>query len=134
MAQIAEMAVPSVFHGYKRRDEQGVACDLRRSATGAALAYRAWLCSDDFGEQMYREAQRRRFVEAARRVFIGDGLAWNWVIWQKHFKTFTPILDFIHAIQYLYAVAAAWEGDGLSTPARYLNWRRPCGKVASTQL
>jgi len=47
-------------------------------------------------------------------------LAFNWSIWQKHFKTITPILDFIHAIQYLYAVAAAWEGDGLARWARYL--------------
>lgn len=77
--------------------------------------------SDDFGEQMHREAQRRRFGEADRRVFIGDGLPWNWSIWQKHFKTFTPILDFIHAIQYLYAAAAAWETDGSARWARYLD-------------
>jgi hypothetical protein len=76
--------------------------------------------SDDFGKQMQREAQRRRFYEARRQVFIGDGLPWNWSIWRAHFKTFTPILDFIHAVQYLYAAAAAWESDGPSCWARYL--------------
>jgi hypothetical protein len=63
----------------------------------------------EFGHQMQGEARRRRFDEAPRRVFIGDGLPWNWSIWKKHFRTFTPILDFIHAVQYLYAAAAAWE-------------------------
>lgn len=121
VSQIAEMAAfsgvsldtsdetskasPAIYEGPKRV--------LRTCVSSMA-------CSDDFGEQMNREAQRRRFVEADRRVFIGDGLAWNWTIWQKHFKTFTPILDFIHAIQYLYATAAVWEGDGPARWARYL--------------
>jgi hypothetical protein len=77
-------------------------------------------CSDDFGEQMEREAQRRRFHDAARRVFIGDGLAWNWSIWQAHFASFTPILDFIHAVHYVYAAAEAWEADGPARWTRYL--------------
>lgn len=64
-------------------------------------------CSREFGLQMNAEARRRRFQEAVRRVFIGDGLAWNWSIWKEHFSTFTPILDFIHAVQYLYAAADA---------------------------
>jgi hypothetical protein len=77
-------------------------------------------CSDDFGEQMKREAQRRRFHDAVRRVFIGDGLAWNWSIWQAHFPSFTPILDFIHAVHYAYAAAEAWEADGPARWTRYL--------------
>jgi hypothetical protein len=78
-------------------------------------------CSDDFGAQMQREAQRRRFHDATRRVFIGDGLAWNWSIWWTHFATFTPILDFIHAVHYAYAAAEAWESDGPRRWARYLD-------------
>lgn len=78
--------------------------------------------SQPFGQQMQREAHRRRFFEAERRVFIGDGLAWNWSIWKEHFSTFTPILDFIHAIQYLYAAAEAWESDGPARWARYLRF------------
>lgn len=77
-------------------------------------------CSDGFGEQMRREAHRRRFPEARRRVFLGDGLAWNWSIWQAHFPTFTPVLDFIHAVQYAYAAAAAWEANGPACWRRYL--------------
>jgi hypothetical protein len=77
-------------------------------------------CSDDFGVQMQREAQRRRFHEAARRVFIGDGLPWDWSIWKSHFRTSTPFLDFIHAVQYLYAAAAACEVDGPACWRQYM--------------
>jgi hypothetical protein len=78
--------------------------------------------SRQFGPRMRREARRRRFFEARRRVFVGDGLPWNWSIWKKHFKTFTPILDFIHAVQYLYAAADAYGGDDASRWSQYLRW------------
>lgn len=77
-------------------------------------------CSRPFGHQMEREARRRRFHEASRRVFISDGLPWNWSIWKEHFSTFTPILDFIHAVQYLYAAAEAWENTDAGRWSRYL--------------
>ena len=69
---------------------------------------------------MKREAQRREFPEARRRVFIGDGLPWNWSIQREHFAKFTPILDFIHAVQYLYSAAESWEPDDKRRWARYL--------------
>jgi hypothetical protein len=77
-------------------------------------------CAPEFGQQMQHEAQRRRFQEAQRRVFIGDGLAWNWSIRRTHFATFTPILDFIHAIHYAYAAAESWEVEGAAHWERYL--------------
>ena len=61
--------------------------------------------SDNFGPMMAREARRRRFFESPRRAFVGDGLPWNWSIWKKHFHSFVPILDFIHAIQYVFDAA-----------------------------
>ena len=71
--------------------------------------------SNDFGPMMEREAKRRRFFESPRRAFVGDGLPWNWSIWKKHFRSFVPILDFIHAIQYVFNAAmclADSEVDG----------------------
>jgi hypothetical protein len=76
--------------------------------------------SQEFGVQMEREARRRRFDEAPRRVFIGDGLPWNWSIQREHFAEFTPILDFIHAVQYLYSAAEACEADDQRRWERYL--------------
>jgi len=61
--------------------------------------------SDDFGPMMEREARRRRFFDSSRRAFLGDGLPWNWTVWKKHFHSFVPILDFIHAIHYVFHAA-----------------------------
>lgn len=117
VAKIAEQAAfPDVFPESdppSRPAYQGPQRVLRTCL--ASLA-----CSDAFGIQMQREARRRRFFDSARKVFVGDGLAWNWSIWKSHFPTFTPILDFIHAIVYLYAAADAWETEGPARWARYL--------------
>jgi len=90
--------------------------------------------SAEFGEQMQREAQRRRFHEAPVQVFLGDGLPWNWSIQREHFPTFTPILDFIHAVQYLHAAAQAWETTDQRRWKRYLElaelvWQGRTGEV-----
>ena len=83
-------------------------------------------CSDDFGPMMKREARRRRFFESSRRAFLGDGLPWNWTIWKQHFRSFTPILDFIHAIHYVFHAAmclADNERDGWDV---YVRWITLC--------
>ena len=67
--------------------------------------------SDEFAKMMKREADRRRFNEAEKRAFLGDGLKWNWSVWKTHFPTYEPILDFIHAIQYVFGAARA-SGEG----------------------
>lgn len=72
----------------------------------------ASLCvSDRFGELMSAEAESRGFYSAVRRAFLGDGLQYNWSIQQKHFKTFTPILDFIHPIERLHELSRALHRD-----------------------
>ena len=40
-------------------------------------------CSQEFGEQMAREAKRRRFDEATRKAYVADGLTCNWSIHEK---------------------------------------------------
>lgn len=88
--------------------------------------------SERFGRQMAREAKQRRFHEASARAFLGDGLAWNWSIWKEHFSDFTPILDFIHALSYLYVVAKAIHPQAEDAWEQYLVWMRGCwqGEVA----
>lgn len=85
-----------------------------------------------FGGQMAREAKRRRFFEAPAKAFLGDGLPWNWSIWKKHFSEFTPILDFIHVLSYLYVAAKAVHAGAQDTWDQYLAWMRGCwsGDVA----
>jgi hypothetical protein len=61
--------------------------------------------STDFGVQMKREAKRRKFDQALRRAFVGDGLACNWKIHEEHFSDYVPILDFVHAVSYLFSAS-----------------------------
>ena len=83
-------------------------------------------CSKAFGQQMAREAKRRRFFEAMARAFLGDGLPWNWSIWKEHFPTFTPILDFIHVLSYLFLAAKAVHQKAEDAWDQYLAWMRGC--------
>jgi hypothetical protein len=84
-------------------------------------------CSRDFGRQMAREAKRRRFPEATAKAFLGDGLPWNWTIWKEHFGDYTPILDFIHPLSYLFLAAKALHGCCAEDAwNQYLVWMRGC--------
>ena len=56
---------------------------------------------------MHQAAWERNFFGAARRAFLGDGLPVNWTIQRRHFAPFTPILDFVHALSYVFAAAFA---------------------------
>ena len=80
--------------------------------------------SQDFGKQMAREAKRRRFGEAPAKAFLGDGLPWNWSIWKRHFSDFTPILDFIHVLSYLFLAAKAVHESAEDAWSQYLAWMR----------
>lgn len=82
--------------------------------------------SQEFGRQMQREAQRRRFFEASAKAFLGDGLEWNWSIWRRHFKDFVPILDFIHVLSYLFVLAKALHQQGPDAWSQYVVWMRGC--------
>jgi hypothetical protein len=90
--------------------------------------------SHDFGEQMAREARRRRFFDAARRAFLGDGLACNWSIHETHFSSFTPILDFVHAVAYVFLAARlcfVLPDEAWATYTRWMTtvWRGKVGEV-----
>ncbi len=64
-------------------------------------------CSDDFGPMVHQAAWERNFFGAGRRAFLGDGLPVNWTIQRRHFASFTAILDFVHALSYVFATAFA---------------------------
>jgi len=61
--------------------------------------------SDAFGRTMEVEADARGFYHAAKKAFVSDGLPYNWAIQKRHFRDFTPILDFVHAVEHLYQAA-----------------------------
>ena len=82
--------------------------------------------SDKFGPMVAAEAQRRNFSAARSRAFLGDGGAWIWVLHQKFFSTFEPIVDFVHVLTYIYLAARAAGGAGAVVWARYLGWATAC--------
>ena len=65
--------------------------------------------SASFGLLLATAAWARGFFAAARRAFLGDGLRSNWTVWKRFFPTFTPILDFIHALTHIYSAATAGQ-------------------------
>jgi hypothetical protein len=62
-----------------------------------------------FGKQLAAAAWQRGFAAAPRKAFVGDGQDANWTVWRRHFSHYTPILDFIHAICYVFAAAMAGQ-------------------------
>lgn len=78
----------------------------------------------DFGPLLAQAAWRWGFFGAQRQAFLGDGSDNNWAIWRQHFSSFTPILDFIHALSYVFAAAMAGRSftDGRSIYVEWIGW------------
>jgi hypothetical protein len=84
------------------------------------------LCdSDAFGRMMQFEADSRGFYSADKKAFVSDGLPYNWTIQKRHFSGFTPILDFVHAVEKLYA-ASRCVNDEAEAWDEYVRWADAC--------
>jgi hypothetical protein len=62
---------------------------------------------DEFGPRLAAAAHARGFHAAARKAFLADGSEANWSVQQRWFSHYTPIVDFVHALMYVYAAALA---------------------------
>lgn len=82
--------------------------------------------SHEFGRMMEVEADSRGFYHAQKKAFVSDGLAYNWKIQQRHFRDFTPILDFVHAVERLYEAARCVHEDPERRWEDYLRWASLC--------
>ena len=82
--------------------------------------------SDEFGAMMAAEAAARGFFTARKRAFVGDGLAYNWTIHRRWFPQFTPIVDFVHAVEYAYTAAKAIHSDAEARWRQYLTLANAC--------
>jgi hypothetical protein len=78
--------------------------------------------SKQFGGQMAREAKRRRFDEAPRKAYVADGLTCNWTIHAEHFHDYVAILDFTHAVSYLFTASLLCFGKTEQAWSAYLDW------------
>jgi hypothetical protein len=89
-------------------------------------------CSDDFGPMMAAEADARGFYRAQKQAFVADGQAYNWTIQERWFSDFTPIVDFVHVIEYVYEAAKAIHSDKDRCWQQYVAWATACwqGRVS----
>lgn len=76
---------------------------------------------DAFGKQLATAAWQRGFMAAERKAFVGDGSETNWSVWRRYFSHFTPIVDFIHALCYVFAGAMAGRAMPEAWPI-YCQW------------
>jgi hypothetical protein len=66
-----------------------------------------------FAQRLLREMSRRRYFEADRRAFLGDGAAFIWNLADEHAPGAIQILDRFHAKEHLTEAAKAiWLPDG----------------------
>ena len=79
---------------------------------------------DQFGKRLVAAAHARGFNAARRKAFVADGLATNWSVHRRHFSHYTPILDFTHAVCYVYAAALAGRPltAGWATYCQWAQW------------
>jgi hypothetical protein len=97
------------------RDEEGIPVRDEGSVTySAALESASALDtaaeSSPFAQRVWREATRRRFCQAPRRVVLGDGAVWIWNIADDQFPDATQIVDRFHAKQHLSDLGKALYG------------------------
>lgn len=75
-----------------------------------------------FGKMVAAEAYRRNFHAAAQGALLGDGSAWIWTQHVKWFKDLTPVVDFVHALTYLYVTATALAPSVTDRWQWYVEW------------
>jgi hypothetical protein len=73
------------------------------------------------GKQLAAAAWQRGFAAAPRQAFVGDGQEANWTVHRTRFSHYVPILDFIHALCYVFAGALAGRRLREGWPA-YCQW------------
>jgi hypothetical protein len=79
---------------------------------------------DGFGPMLAAAAWMLGFFGAARRAFVADGSSENWSVYQRYFSRWTAVLDFVHALTYVYAAAMAGRtfAEGWPIYDRWIRW------------
>jgi hypothetical protein len=77
-----------------------------------------------FGPLLAATACAMGLFAAARRAFVADGLSENWSVHKRYFARWTAVLDFVHALSYVYAAAMAGRpfAEGWPVYERWIRW------------
>lgn len=99
--------------------------DFEARSSRPEVVLRSVVATDEkveaFGPLLASAAYERGFHAAERKAFVADGSSTNWGVWSKYFSHYTPILDFVHALMYVYAGAMTGR-DSQSGAADYRVW------------
>jgi hypothetical protein len=111
------------------RDEQGIPVRDEGSVTYSAALEKASALDtaaerSPFAQRVWREATRRRFCQAPRRVVLGDGAVWIWNIANDQFPGATQIVDRYHAKEYLSDLGKALYGPTAPRAAQWAERRK----------
>jgi len=111
------------------RDEEGTAVRDAGSVTySAAIESAATRDTDavpsEFAQRADREARRRGFDRAPRRVVLGDGAPWIWNLANEQFPGAVQIVDLYHAKGHLWDAAKAIYGAGSDLGEQWAKQRR----------
>jgi hypothetical protein len=90
--------------------------------------------SEAFGPMVAAEAQRRNFMAAAQRVFVGDGALWIWKLQRQYFPDFQAVVDFLHALAHVFAAAKAAVTDPQQRWTLFQAWAEACWRGNVTQV
>lgn len=76
--------------------------------------------SDNFGNMVLYKAHQKQLHTAKRKAYLGDGDIKIWTIYEDYFRPekWTPILDFVHAVEY------AFDSAKLSTENESQAWAK----------
>jgi len=117
-AKTREVKLVTVWSAEGRDKDHGQVRDAGSITYSAALESAATRDTDKqpskFARRVVREATRRRFEQAPRRVVLGDGAAWIWNLAAEQFPDAIQILDRFHVNEHLSDGAKAIYGrDGI---------------------
>ena len=89
--------------------------------------------AESLGKTLAAAARSRGFYGAKRKAFVADGAECNWTVQKRWFSDFVPIIDFIHALSYVFAAATAGRlfGQGWAVYVRWIGlvWQGSVAKV-----
>jgi len=113
-AKTREVKLCTVWSAESRDKEGRPARDEGSVTYSAAIESAAARATDDapFAQRVLREATRRGFDKAERRVVLGDGAHWIWNLAGEYFPGAVEIVDRFHAKERLSNVSKAIYGVG----------------------
>ena len=123
-----EVKLCTVWSAEDRDDKGAPVRDAGSVTYSAAIESAASSDTDEqpseFAQRVTREATRRGFDRATRRVVLGDGALWIWNLADEHFPGAIQIVDLYHAKGHLWDVAKSIYGAGSDLGARWAKQRR----------